>query len=223
MYDTSHPYNSLAISPAERSALLGRVLSLVGIAFLCTAGGAILGQFIGPAAFLLSLVGSIGTLIALIVTREKSPANLFLMYGFATFVGMSLGLVLETYLARGLGGAVFNAAGTTAAVTLGAGFYGYTTKRDLSGLGSILFVGLIAVIIASVIGIFVQLPLLQLGIGVVGAVLFTGFIVFDLNRVANARNATEGETIMLAVAIYLDILNLFLMLLRVFGFGGDDE
>src|SRR4051812_22242975 len=103
---------------------MGKVLSLLGVAFVCTALGALLGIGMGPAAFLLSIVGSIGTLIALYIVREKSPANLWLMYAFATFEGMALGLILESYLARGLGGAVVNAAVTTGAVTLAAGTYG---------------------------------------------------------------------------------------------------
>jgi modulator of FtsH protease len=209
---------------AERGGVLGKVLSLLGFAFLFTAGGAIIGREIGPAAFLIALVGSLGSLFALMALREKAPINLGLMYAFATFSGMTLGLVLDSYLARGMGSVIMNAAATTAAVTLAAGAYGYTTKRDLSGLGKPLFIGLIAVLVASVIGLFIQMPLLYLGISAVSAVLFTGFLVYDLNRVANARGATEGETIFLAVNVYLDIFNLFLDLLHILGiFGGRDE
>jgi modulator of FtsH protease len=204
----------------ERGAVLGKVLSLLGFAFVFTAGGALIGRSLGPGAFLLSIIGSFGTLIALQFLRERSPLNLGLLYAFATFEGMLLGLILEAYVARGLGGVVMNAASTTAAVTLAAGAYGYTTKRDLSGLGGILFVGLLGVIVASVVGIFVQLPLLYIGISAVAAVLFTGFLVFDLNRVANSRGASEGQAILLTVSVYLDIINLFLALLRLFGIAG---
>src|SRR5712691_2789922 len=224
MYDYSRR-GGLAGYPADiavtgQPAILGKVMGLLGFAFLFTAGGAVIGRSLGPGAFLLSIVGSFGTLIALQFLRERAPLNLALLYGFATFEGMALGLILEAYVAQGLGGAVFNAAATTAAVTLAAGAYGYTTKRDLSGLGGILLVGLIGVVVASVVGIFVQLPLLYIGISAVAAVLFTGFLVFDLNRVANSRGATEGQAILLAVSVYLDIFNLFLALLRLFGFAG---
>ena len=224
MYDSPQTrYADYGLAAAERPAVLGRVLGLLGFAFLFTAGGALIGQRLGPVAFLLALVGTFGTLIPLLFLKERAPLNLALLYGFATFSGMSLGLVLETYLARGLGTIVLNAAATTAAVTIAAGAYGYTTKRDLSGLGGLLFVGLLGVLVASLVGLFVQLPLLYLGISAVSAVLFTGFLVYDLNRVANARGATEGETILLAVSVYLDILNLFLALLRLFGLFGNDE
>ena len=84
-------------------------------------------------------------------------------------------------------------------MALAAGAYGYTTKRDLSGMGGFLFIGLLGVIVASMVGIFVQAPLLYIGISAVAAMLFTGFLVFDLNRVARMRGATEGTAILLAV------------------------
>jgi modulator of FtsH protease len=223
MYDYSRgtgytDYGAVAVG--ERPAVLGKVLGLLGFAFLFTAGGAVIGRSLGPGAFLLSIVGSLGTLIALQFLREKAPLNLFLLYAFATFEGLALGLILDVYVANGMGAVVLNAAATTAAVTLAAGAYGYTTKRDLTGMGGILMVGLIGVIVASLVGIFVHLPLLYVGISAVAALLFTGFLVFDLNRVARSRGATEGMTILLAVSVYLDILNLFLALLRLFGFAG---
>ena len=222
-YQSSRPWETAAGTAAQRRAVLGKVLGLLGVAFLCTAGGAVIGRFLGPAGFLISIVGSIGTLIALYVAREKSPANLWLMYAFATFEGIALGLIVERYVARGLGGAVLNAAATTGVVTLAAGAYGYTTKRDLSGLGGILLVGLIAVIVASIVGLFIQLPILYLIIAAVSAVLFTGFLVYDLNRVARSEGASEGQIILLAVAVYLDIYNLFLALLHIFGVFGNDD
>ena len=208
---------------AERPAVLGTVLGLLGFASLFTAGGALIAPLLGPSAVLISIVGSLGTLVGLFVARDKAPLNLGLLYAFATFEGLALGLILEAYVTSGLGRVVLNAALTTAAVALAAGAYGYTTKRDVSGIGGILTVGLIGVLVASVVGIFVELPLLHIGISAVAAVLFTGFLVYDLNRVAQSRGAREGEAILLAVSVYLDIFNLFLALLQLFGFAGRDE
>ena len=227
MYDYSEraPYSGYApdVAVADRPAVLGKVLGLLGFAFLFTAGGAVIGRGLGPGAFFLALIGTFATLIGLFLAREKSPLNLGLLYAFATFEGMTLGLILEAYVARGLGGVVLNAAAATAAITLGAGAYGYTTRRDLSGLGSILFIGLIGVVVASLVGIFVHLPLLYIGISAVAAVLFTGFLVYDLNRVAQSRGASEGQVILLTVSVYLDILNLFLAILRLLGFAGSRD
>src|ERR1700730_3404768 len=118
----------------DQPAILGRVMGLLGFAFLFTAGGAVIGQALGPGAFFLSIVGSLGTVIALQFLRERSPLNLGLLYAFATFEGMALGLILEAYIASGLGTVVLNAAATTAAVTLAAGVYGYTPTRHLTAL-----------------------------------------------------------------------------------------
>src|SRR5438045_4621542 len=191
MYDYSRgtPYVDYRtdVGLADRPAVLGKVMGLLGFAFLFTAGGAVIGLSLGPGAFLLSIVGSFATVIALQFLRDRSPLNLALLYAFATFEGMALGLILEAYVAQGLGGAVFNAAATTAAVTLAAGAYGYTPKRDLSGLGGILLVGLMGGVVASVVGMFVQLPLLYMGISAVPATLFTGYIALNRNRVQTSR------------------------------------
>ena len=208
---------------AQAPAVLATVLGLLGFASLFTAGGALIAPLLGPSAFLISIVGSFGTLIALFFARERAPLNLGLLYAFATLEGLALGLILELYIANGLGAVVLNAALTTAAVTFAAGAYGYTTKRDLSALGGILFIGLIGVIVASIVGFFVQLPFLQVGISAVAAVLFSGFLVYDLNRIAQSRGASQGEAILLAVSVYLDIFNLFLALLQLFGFASRDE
>ncbi|MEA2638740.1 MAG: hypothetical protein QOF51_134, partial [Chloroflexota bacterium] len=94
MFDASRPFEFQPASATVRQSVMGRVLSLLGIAFLCTAGGALIGTQIGPAAFIISIVGSFGTLIALMFLRERTPLNLWLLYGFATFEGMALGLIL---------------------------------------------------------------------------------------------------------------------------------
>src|SRR5215831_13783518 len=102
----------------ERSAVLGRVLGLLGFAFAFTAAGAFIGQRLGDGAFWISVIGSFATLIALIFFREQSPLNLILMYAFATFEGILLGQVLEQYIAAGAGAAVVDAAVTTAIITI---------------------------------------------------------------------------------------------------------
>jgi FtsH-binding integral membrane protein len=91
---------------------------------------------------------------------------------------------------------VIDAANTTAAITLAAGAYGATRRRDLAKLGGILFVGLIGVILAALLGLFIHLPLLHLGISVVAAALFTGFLVYDFDRLANTAMASAGDVIM---------------------------
>jgi len=227
MYDYSSvpPYTGSPSESAvaESPAVLGTVLALLGFASIFTACGAFLAPLLGPSALIISIVGSLGTLLGLYVARERSPLNLILLYAFATFEGLALGLILESYLTSGMGSVVLNAALTTAAVTLGAGAYGYTSKRDFSGAGAILTVGLLGVIVASIVGIFLQQPLLYIAISAVSALLFTGFLVYDLNRIAQSRGATQGEAILLAVSVYLDVFNIFLSLLQIFGFASRSD
>jgi modulator of FtsH protease len=200
-----------------RGQALGRVLGLLGLAAIFTAAGALTSPALGRLGFFLGLIGGFGCVIALNFVKERTPLNLILLFAFATFEGMLLGGILEAYLARGLGLLVLNAASATGLVTLVAGGYGYATKRDLSGLGSYLFIGLLVLIGASIIGLFLHLAFLQIAIAAGGALLFTAFLVFDLNRIARAGEVSQGDTILMAVSVYLDIVNLFLFLLELLG------
>src|SRR5262249_22858700 len=105
----------------------------------------------------------------------------------------------------------------TAVSALAAGAIGYVTRVDLSRLGGYLFIALVAVVVASLIGLLIQSGLLWTVISAVSALLFTGFLVFDFNRVARAGNVTDGDAIGMAISVYLDIFNLFLDLLYLLG------
>jgi len=196
---------------------LSRVLGLLGIAALFTAAGALVAPAVGRGGFYIALFGGLACVFILPFVKEKAPFNYALLYGFATLEGIVLGSIVELYVSAGMGLLVLNAAAATGIVTLVAGGVGYTTKRDLSGMGGFLFIGLIALLVTSVVGIFIHLAILQLVISAVGAVLFSAYLVFDLNRVARAQNVTEGDAIVLAISVYLDIVNLFLYLLRLLG------
>lgn len=202
---------------------LGKVLGLLGIAAIFTAAGALVGPGLGRGGLLISFIGSLACAFILPLVRERTPLNYILLFGFALLEGILLGQILESYIAAGMGVLVLDAALATGLVTLIAGGIGYTTKRDLTGLGGFLFIGLIALIVASLVGIFVHLAILQIAISAIGAVLFSAFLVFDLNRIANSPQASTGDAIVLALSVYLDIVNLFLFLLRLFGIlRGDD-
>lgn len=216
-------YYSVAETQARRGTLVGQVMGLLAFSLLFTAGGAVVGTALGPASMILSIVGSIGCLIALHFARTKPGLNLGLFYAFSVFEGMALGLILESYFGRGMGAVVRNAAFTTGGLVVLLGGYAWTTKRDLSGMANYLLAGLIAVIVAGVVGIFVQSSLLQMLISAVSAVLFSGFVLYDLQRLKGAQG-DQTTAVWLALAIYLDIFNLFLSILRLFGlFGSSDD
>ena len=190
-------------------------MGLLGFCAVFTAIGAFLSPAVGEVGFWVALIGGLVIIFALRAAREVAPLNLILLLLFATLEGVVLGQVLELYISQGLSLIVFQAAAATAVAALAAGFVGYTTHRDLSNIGGFLMAALVIVIVASVIGLFIQAPLLWTAISAVSAILFSAFLVYDLNRVARTHGATEGQAIMLAVSVYLDIYNLFLDLLSL--------
>ena len=113
----------------------------------------------------------------------------------------------------------FISAASFAALSL----WGYTTKRDLTGWGSFLFMGLIGIIIASLVNLFMASTALQFAISVIGVLVFAGLTAYDTQKIKEMYlEADDGETmskkiIMGALSLYLDFINLFLMLLRLFG------
>jgi modulator of FtsH protease len=200
---------------AERATNLGKVMGLLAVASIFTAIGALAGLPLGRAGFFIGLIGGLVCLIVLGFVKDRTPLNLVLLYTFAVLEGVFLGQVLDTYVRAGLSRVVLDAAVVTAGVSLVAGAYGYTTKRDLTAFGSILFIGLLIVIGASLLGLFLHLPALYTAISAAAALLFTGFLIFDLNRIARAGEISTGDTVLLAVSVYVDVLNLFLALLSL--------
>ncbi len=224
MYNESFSRINPYARGVARDTMMGQVLGLLGFSFVFTALGAWLGTALGPGAFLPAVVVTFGSIIALYLVRDRAPLNLGLLYLLATAEGVTLGLILQSYVTRGLGGIVIDAAATTAAITFAAGAYGATTRRDLSSLGGILFVGLIGVVVASLLGIFIHLPFLHLAISLAAAAVFTGLLVYDFNRLANTAAASLGDAVMMTVSIYLDIFNLFLNLLAILqGLSGNNR
>lgn len=218
------------VSVRDRSTITGQVFGLLGFSMLFTAAGAVLGPRLGMVGLIISMVGVIGCAIALNFAKEKTPLNLILLYGLATAAGMTLGIVVESYFNVGRGSVVMNAAATTAALVLGLGAYSWTTKRDLSGMSGALTVALLAVLAVSVVymlGSFFfhfYMPLLNLLISGAFAIIFGLFLMVDLQRVRATRYGTQGDAIVLAAAVYLDIYNLFMNILQIFGIlGGRDE
>ena len=173
---------------ARRSGtLLGQVLGLLAFSLLFTAGGAIVAPVLGAAAPILGILGSLMTLLALVYARwMPAPVRLGLFYCFSTFEGMILSVILSAYFAAGLGNSVVLAAGTTCGLVLALSAYAWTTQRDLAGLGSYLFVGLIGVLLASLLGIFVSAPVFHLVIAGITAILFSGYVLYDVQRLKRA-------------------------------------
>ena len=138
---------------------------------------------------------------------------------YAALLGVSLATIFVAYAATSITQVFFITAATFGAMSL----YGYTTQRDLTSMGSFLFMGLIGIIIAAVVNMFIGSSALGFAISVIGVLVFTGLTAWDTQKIKEMYSANDDGTvagrkaIMGALALYLDFVNLFLMLLRLFG------
>lgn len=139
---------------------------------------------------------------------------------FAAAMGVSMATIFATFSGESIARVFFITAGTFAAMSI----WGYTTKRDLTKMGSFLFMGLIGIIIASVVNIFVGSTAIQFAVSVIGVIVFTLLTAYDTQRIKNdylefrAHGEAVGKmAIMGAVSLYLDFVNLFYLLLSLFG------
>lgn len=151
---------------------------------------------------------------------RMSTATLQAMFwGFAVAMGLSLSTIFLVYSDIAIAQAFF----ATAAGFAGLSLWGYTTKKDLSAFGTFLIMGLVGLIVASVINLFVQSGPLALVISFVGVLVFAGLTAYDTQRTKSlyaqvAGTEYEGRTvIMSALTLYLDFINMFLFILRLFG------
>ena len=149
--------------------------------------------------------------------KASTAQSMFWLY--AGLMGLSLSYILLAYTGESVARVFFITAGTFAGMSL----YGYTTKRDLTGIGSFLFMGLIGIIIASIVNMFLQSSAMQFVISVVGVLVFVSLTAYDTQRIKNMYNELDGsevagkKAIMGALMLYLDFINLFIMMLHLFG------
>jgi uncharacterized protein len=132
-------------------------------------------------------------------------------------LGLALGPVLNDY-AEADPSALWQAAGATGAFVAGLGAVGYATRRDLSSWYRVLFWALLALIVFGIVAIFVSIPNSNLIYSVAGLVIFGGYTVLDFNRL---RRAGAESAVPIAAGIFLDVLNVFLFFLQLFGGGRD--
>ena len=140
-------------------------------------------------------------------------------YVFAGLMGMSLSSILLVYDGASVARAFFITAGAFAGLSL----YGYTTKRDLGPIGAFLIIGLFGLILASLVNMFVGSQGMEFMISIVGVLIFAGLTAYDTQKIKNMYLASDSygvaqrKSIHGALALYLDFINMFLMLLRLFG------
>jgi FtsH-binding integral membrane protein len=196
------------------SGLLAKVFGLLAFSFAASGVGGLVGYRLSPSWFLPLVFVEFGLIFAVQRMREREGWNVALLYTFTFVSGMTLGPIIAAYAGAGLGLVVLQAAGITAAMTVGLSFYALGTKRDLSGLQTYVFLGLLGLIVASVANIWVGGSALYALLSWGGALLFSVLLVFDVNRTRRTAD-TMGNAVVIALGIYLDIVNLFLFILRI--------
>ncbi|PPR53036.1 MAG: Inner membrane protein YbhL [Alphaproteobacteria bacterium MarineAlpha5_Bin1] len=138
---------------------------------------------------------------------------------FAALMGLSLSWILLIYTQTSIARVFFITSATFGAMSI----YGYTTRRDLTKLGSFLFMGLIGIIIASLVNIFLKSSMMYFVISILGVLIFVGLTAYDTQKIKNMYAASDSgelmgkKAVMGALTLYLDFINLFIMLLRLFG------
>ncbi|ODT80943.1 MAG: hypothetical protein ABS76_14225 [Pelagibacterium sp. SCN 64-44] len=166
---------------------------------------------LAPLAFVLVL--SFG------INKLSAPAAQAIFWAFSAIMGLSLSSIFLVYTDASIAKVFFITAATFGAMSL----YGYTTKRDLSQFGSFLMMGLIGIIIASIVNIFMQSSMMEFIISVVGVLVFVGLTAYDTQKIKEnyaehyGADVLTKNAVMGALSLYLDFINLFLMLLRLFG------
>ena len=153
------------------------------------------------------------------IEKMSTGAAMATFWVYAGLMGLSLAGVFLVFTGTSIARIFFITAATFAATSL----YGYTTRRDLSGFGSFLFMGLIGIVIASLVNIFIGSTALQFAISVITVLVFTGLTAYDTQRIKEVYLASDAGDVMAkkallgALALYLDFINIFLALLQLFG------
>ena len=181
--------------------------------------------FAGPGQFTplgwVAVLAPLGILLIASFSAPRLSANAThaVYWSVAALQGVSLAVLFQTFTGQSIAQVFFVTAAAFGALSL----YGYTTKRSLSGMGAFLIIGLVGVVIASIVNLFLQSSMLHFVVSVIGVLVFAGLTAFDTQRLKDEYIAgVSGETAMKAqvwgaLSLYLNFINLFQLLLSLFG------
>jgi len=207
--------DSTAVTRDQARAVFGQVMGFVALTLGFLALGAYTGRDLSGGWGILFFIASFGCIIGLNVasTRGNEQLAISLLFGLGLLLGLALGPVLSSYVEADPA-AVWQAAGATGGFVAGLGAAGYATRRDLSSWYRVLFWALLGLIAFGVIAIFVAIPNENIIWPAAGVVIFGGYTVLDFNRL---RRSGQEEAVPIAASIFLDVLNIFLFFLQLFG------
>jgi len=225
MFDTSYAGSAVWRSASQINEAMARVYKHMGLAVLTSMIVSLLVSS-SPALMAFLFTGAMkwivmfAPLVVILVAgfafdkMSKSTLTAFL-HGFAALMGLSFSAIFVVYTATSIFSAFMSAAVLFAVMS----FYGYFTKRDLTSMGQFMFVGLIAIIIASIINIFIGSSVMTMVISAVAIVIFLGLTAYDTQNIRNmVTMENDGKLEVLgALTLYMDFINIFLNLLQLFG------
>ena len=192
-------------------------MGFVAVTVGFTALGAYIGRDLSGGTGLLIFIGAFACIFGLNAAAASGREQLAiaLLFGMGLLLGLAVAPVIADY-ASGDPSVLWQAAGVTAAFVAACGAYGYATSRDLSSWGRTLFWALLALIVFGIVAIFISIPNGNIIYAVAGLVIFGAFTIFDFNRL---RRASDDSAVTIAASIFLDVFNVFLLFLNLFGGG----
>ncbi len=214
-YDS--PAYGAALTRDQSRAVFGQVMGLVAVTTGFAALGAYIGRNLSGGAGLLFFIAAFACIFGLNFanSRGREQLAIALLFGLGLSLGLAVAPVIAVY-AHADPAALWQAAGATGAFVAGCGAFGYATRRDLSAWYRTLFWALLALIVFGLVTIFVSIPQANIIYAVLGLVIFGGFTIIDFNRL---RRANNSAAVPIAAGIFLDIFNVFLFFLQLFGNG----
>lgn len=212
-------YRGVAITRDRTRAVFGQVMGLVALTVGCAALGAYVGRNLTGGTGIALFIGAFVCIFGLNIASRRGHEQLAVafLFGMGLLLGMAVGPVLA-YYAHTDPAVLWQATGATGAFVGAMGAYGYATRRDLSHWARGLFWALLGLILVGIVLIFVKIPHANIVYAAVGLVVFGAFTIFDFNRL---RRANMASAVPIAAGIFLDIFNVFLFMLRLFGAGQD--
>jgi FtsH-binding integral membrane protein len=213
------PAVATPLSRDQARAVFGQVMGLVALTLGFLALGAYIGRDLSGGIGIVCFIAGFGCIVGLNIAsaRGREQLAITLLFGLGLLLGLALGPVLNDY-AEADPSALWQAAGATGAFIAALGTAGYATRRDLSSWYRVLFLALLALFGFGIVAIFVSIPNANVIWSVAGLVIFGGYTVLDFNRL---RRAGTESAVPIAASIFLDVVNVFLFLLQLFGGGRD--
>jgi uncharacterized protein len=208
-----------ALTRDQTRAVFGQVMGLVAVTTGFAALGAYIGRNLSGGAGILFFIAAFACIFGLNFanSRGREQLAIALLFGLGLALGLAVAPVIAVY-ANADPAALWQAAGATGAFVAGCGAFGYATRRDLSAWYRTLFWALLALIVFGLVTIFISIPQANIIYAVLGLVIFGGFTIIDFNRL---RRANNYAAVPIAAGIFLDIFNVFLFFLQLFGSGRD--